>query len=108
MVEQGFYDRLAVVEGAFERDGVDVRGVDARHLAALHLRHAPMRIEDEDVDLREALEGLDGGAAGVPRRRPDDGGAPAPALQDMVHELREELHRDVLEGERRPMKQLED
>ena len=51
--------------------------VDRRHLPALDVRHAAMRVEDEDIDLIEALEGLDGGAARIARGRADDRGAGA-------------------------------
>ena len=50
---------------------------------------------------------LDGGAAGVAGGRDHDGGALAARAQRMIHQARQELHRQVLEGERRPVKQLE-
>jgi hypothetical protein len=65
-----------------------------------------VRVEDYDVDLRQAVECLDGGAAGVAGGGAHNGGAPAAGLQHMVHQAREELHRHVLEGERRAVEQL--
>ena len=79
-LNRAFTMRLAIVERALDRERMDVRRVDRRHLPALHLRHAPMRVEDEDVDLIEALERLDRGAAGIARGRADDGGARASRL----------------------------
>ena len=107
VVEQRLHDGLAIVEGALERDGMHVGRVDAGHLAALHLRHAPVRVEDEHVDLIEPLEGLDGGAAGIARGRADDRRAAAARAQDVVHQLPEQLHGHVLEGEGRAVEQLE-
>ena len=65
-----------------------------------------MRIEDEDVDLIETAEGLDGGAAGVAGGRADDRRARAAGLEHVVHQPPEELHRDILEGEGRAMEEL--
>ena len=107
VVEQRLHDSLAIVEGALERDDMHVGRVDAGHLAALHLRDAPVRVEDEHVDLIEALEGLDGGAAGIARGRADDRRAGAARAQDVVHQLPEQLHGHVLEGEGRAVEQLE-
>ena len=66
-----------------------------------------MRIERDDVDLRAAAERLDRRAAGVARGRDHDGRALAALRQRVIHQPREELHREVLEGERRAVKQLE-
>ena len=80
---------------------------DRRHLAPLHRRDAPVGEKDGDVDAAEAPESLDGGPAGVAGGRPDDGGPLAAFRQNMIHEPGEELHRHVLEGERRPVKELQ-
>ena len=66
-----------------------------------------MRIEDEDVDLGEAAERFDGGGAGVAGGRADDGRALAALLQHVVHHAAEQLHRQILEGERRAVEQFE-
>ena len=107
IVEQRFDDRLAVVERALDRDGVDVRPVDRRHLAALHVGNASVGIEDEDVGLRLAAEGLDRRRAGVAGGRAEDGGARAGAAQRAVHQPAEPLHGEILERQRRPMEQFE-
>ena len=66
-----------------------------------------MRIERDHVDPRAAAERLDRGAAGIARGRDHDGGAFAALRQHVIHQPREQLHREVLEGERRPVKQLQ-
>ncbi len=107
MVEHALHDRLAVVEGAFDRERVHVRLGRRRHHAPLHLGDAAVRVERDQVDLGAAAERLDGGAAGVARGRDHDRRTFAALDQRMIHQARQELHRQVLEGERRPVEQLE-
>ena len=90
VVEHRLHERLAIVERAFERDGMHVGGVDGRHLPPLHVGDAAVRVKDEDVDLVEPGEGVDSRAAGVARGRADDGGAAAARLQRVIHELRQQ------------------
>ncbi|MCD6073033.1 MAG: hypothetical protein K0S42_3549 [Microvirga sp.] len=66
-----------------------------------------MRVEDEDVDLIKALEGLHGCAARVARGGAHDGGAGTARFQHVVHEPTEQLHGHVLERERRAVEKLE-
>ena len=66
-----------------------------------------MREQHHHVDLRAAAERLDGGAAGVAGGRDHDGGALAARAQHVIHQPRHQLHRQVLEGERRPVEQLQ-
>ena len=66
-----------------------------------------MRVERDDVDLIAAAERLDGRAAGIARGRDHDGRTLAALDQCVIHQPRQELHREVLEGERRTVKQLE-
>ena len=108
VVEHRLHQGLAVVERTFHRNGVDVGRRDGRHLPALDLRDAAVRVEDDDVDPVEPAKGLDRSAAGIARGRADDRRT-APALgQHMVHEPGEELHGDVLERQGRPVEQLLD
>ena len=107
MVEHRLHHRLAIVEGALDRERMDVRRVDRRHLPPLHVGDAAVRIEDEDVDLIEPLEGLDGGAAGVAGGRADDRRARAARLRTWSISRAEQLHGHVLEGERRAVEELE-
>jgi hypothetical protein len=100
VVEHRLHEVLAIVEGAVDGDGMDVgRAVVVICRAAP--RNPAMRKQDEDIDDR-APEGVDRSAAGIARGRADDGGALGRACQHMVHQPREQLHRHVLEGERRP------
>ena len=66
-----------------------------------------MRKQHDDIDLVAAAERLDGRAAGVARGRDHDGAALAALRQHLIHQPRQELHRQILERERRSMKQLE-
>ena len=64
-------------------------------------------MQDEDVDHVEAAEGFDGRGTGIAGGGADDRGARAAPLQRAVHQPRHHLHGEILEGERRPVKQLE-
>ena len=75
VVEHALHQRLAVVEGALDGDGVHVGLGRRRHHAPLHVGDAAFRKQDHDVDAARAAEGLDRGAAGVARGGADDGGA---------------------------------
>ncbi|MFM8991255.1 MAG: hypothetical protein ACKOUS_16925, partial [Alphaproteobacteria bacterium] len=59
--EHGLEQVLAVVEGPLQRDVVDVGRQHRRHLPALHLRGAALRVHDEDVDRLAVPAGLDRG-----------------------------------------------
>ena len=52
-------------------------------------------------------EGLDRGGAGIARGRAEDRDRALAATQEMLEQPRQQLHGDVLEGERRPVEQLE-
>ena len=107
MIEQALHDRLAVVEGAVDGDCVDIGGVRRRHHAPLHLRDAALRKQHDDVDLMTAAERFDGGAAGVARGRHHDCAALAARGEHVIHQPRQKLHRQILEGERRAVEQFE-
>ncbi len=64
-------------------------------------------MQDENVDHVEAAKGFDRGGAGVARGGADHGGARAPARQRPVHEPGNHLKREILEGKRRAVEQLE-
>ena len=87
---------------------MDVGGGRRRHLPLLHRRDAAMREQDEDVGAVAPGKGVDGRAAGIARGGADDRGALAALGQHMVHQPRQQLHRHVLEGQRRAVEQLED
>jgi hypothetical protein len=107
IVEHGLHQRLAVVEGAVDGDGVHVRLRRRRHHAPLHVGDAPLREQHDGIDALRAAERLDGRAAGVSGRRRHDGDACAAGGEDAVHQARQQLHGHVLEGQGRPVEQLE-
>ena len=107
VIEHRLHQRLAVVEGAFDRQRVHVVVLRRGHHPPLHLGDAAVREEHHEVDLGTAAEGFDRGAAGVARCGDDDGGALGALAQHVVHQPRQQLHRQILEGERRPVEQLE-
>ena len=105
--EHALHDRLAVIEGALDRERVDVVIRDRGHHAPLHIGDASLREQHKDVGALAPAEGFDRGCARVPRGRDHDGGAlPAPD-EDVIHEAADELERHVLEGERRSVEELE-
>jgi hypothetical protein len=77
------------------------------HLAALHLADPAMGVEDEDIDTRRARE--------TPRSPPSrcrrwwrPRWSPArPAGQRRLEQLADQLHGEILEGQRRPVEQLQ-
>jgi hypothetical protein len=107
MIEHALHDRLTIIEGAFDGDRIDVSGLRRRHQAPLHVGDAAFREQDDQIDLAALAERLDSGAAGIPRSRRHDRAPFAARGQHVVHQPRQKLHRQVLEGERRPVKQLE-
>ncbi len=78
-----------------------------RHLPALHIGDAAIRVKDKNIDLGQALKGGDGGGARVARRRADDSRALASRRQHILHQPAKELHREILERQGRPAKQFE-
>ena len=58
-------------------------------------------------DLSNFGKGLDRCGACIAGGRANDGRALTPRRKNMINELGEKLHRQVLEGERRPVKQFE-
>ena len=107
VVEQALHDRLAVVEGAFDRERVDVVVGGRGHHAPLHVGDAPVREQHEDVGAAAAAERLDRRAAGVAGGRHHHRGALAARGQHVIHQPAQKLHRQVLEGERRAVEELE-
>jgi hypothetical protein len=106
MVEQALHEGLAVVERAFDGDGVDIVVRRRGHHAPLHFGDAPLREQHHHVHVVASAERLDGSAAGVARRGAYDGGALAALSQEVVHEPRQELHGQVLEGQCGAVEQL--
>ena len=89
------------------RERVDVRPVDRRHLPALHVGDAALRVENEDFDLGLPGERLDRRGAGVARGRSNDRRPLSALMQDPIHRPAQPLHGEILERQRRPVEQLE-
>ena len=107
VVEHGLQEGLAIVERAVDGDGMHVGFGGGRHHAPLHVGHASVREQDDGVDAFGAAESLDGGAARVARRGADDCDAGIAGSKHTVHEAGNDLHGHVLEGQRRPVEQLQ-
>src|SRR5262249_61308122 len=65
MTEHCFHERLAIVEGAFDGDGVNVVTIGGGHHAPLHIGDPAVGEQYDDVHVRTASECIDGGAAGI-------------------------------------------
>jgi hypothetical protein len=107
LAEHSLYDRLAIVEGALDRNGADIGGAAGRHHAALHVGNAPLREQDDEVDLPAIAKRLDSRAPGVAGSGNDDGAPLAARGKRVIHQPRQELHRQIFECERRAVEKLE-
>ena len=107
MVEHRLHDRLAIVERAFDRERMHVGRARRRHHPPLHVGDAPVREQHDQIDIVETRERIDRGAAGIARGRDHDGGALVALGQHVIHQPRDQLHRDVLERQRRAVEQLQ-
>ena len=107
VIEQTLHDRLAIVEGAFDRERVDVGCAGGRHHPPLHLGDAAVRKQHDQVDIFQIGESVDRSTAGVARSCDHDGGALAAFGQHVIHQPRDQLHRHVLERQGRTVEQLE-
>jgi hypothetical protein len=107
VVEHRLHQCLGVVETTLDRDGVDVGREHRRHLAALHVGHAALGVEHEDVDAVPPGNRIDRRAAGVARRRADDRQMRIAAGEELLEQQPEQLERHVLERQGRSMEQLE-
>ncbi len=90
-----------------DRDRVHVRRVDRRHLAPLHVAHAALRVEHDDLGAAARREARDGRRAGVARGRDEHRDALVALAQHVVEEPADELQREILEGQRRAVEELE-
>ena len=107
MIEHSLHQRLAIVEGAFDRDGVHITVRNGGHHALLHVGDASAREQHHHVDLPASLEGLRRSATRITGRGHDNGSALTALMQRVIHETRDQLHRQILEGEGRAVKELE-
>ncbi len=107
VAEQLLDDALAVVERAVDRDGVHVGRLDRRHLAPLHIAHAALGIEHDDLGTAARGEARDGRGARVARGRGQHRDVRVALLEHVVEEPPDELQREILEGQRRAVEELE-
>ena len=107
VVEHRLDEVLAIVERAVDRDRVHVVVVDRRHLAALDVARAAGWVEDHDVDVLAAPHGVDGRRSGIATRRADDRHVLVALGEHVLEEPPDELQRDVLERQGRPVEQLQ-
>ncbi|MGY3107652.1 hypothetical protein ACVWW7_004279 [Bradyrhizobium sp. LM6.9] len=107
VVEHPLHERLAIVEIAFDSERVDIGRACRGHHPPLHLGNAAVRKQHDEIDILEPRERVDRSTAGVAGGRDHDGGALAALGKHMVHQPRDQLHRHILEGERRTMEQLQ-
>ncbi len=89
--EQRFDEILAVVERALDRDRMRVGRFDCRHLPALHLGDALMRVENENVDRLAIAARFDRGGAGIARSRADHRDVFAAPGQDRIEHRPDQL-----------------
>ena len=108
MIEQAFDQILAVVEIALQRQRMHVGGLRCGHLPLLHRRHTAFREQNENIGPVASGECIDRGPAGVAGRGADNRRPLAALGQYMVHQPCDELHRHILEGQRRAVEQLQD
>ena len=108
IAEKRLHDGLRIVEGAFDGDGVDVFFLGRRHLLALNVADAPVREENEKLDVLAPAKGFHRSRAGVAGGCAENGGARTAPLQRPLHEARQDLHREILERERGAVKELKE
>ncbi len=104
--EHCLYQVLAVVKRPLDCDAMHICGKHGCHLTALHLRHAAVRVQYEDVDCFPVPAGFNGCRSRIARGCADDGDALTAACQDMIEEASDELHRIVLERQSGAVEQL--
>jgi hypothetical protein len=78
------------------------------HHPPLHVGDAPLRKENHEIRLPTTAKGFDGCCARITGCRNDNGGSFAALMQNMVHQPRHKLHRQILEGERGAVEKLQD
>ena len=107
--EHRLHQVLAIVEGALDGDVAHIGGRDRRHLAALHLGDAALGMQDEDIDPVAGPRQASIAAEPVsPEVAPTMVTRWARSRQQMVEEPADELQRHILEGQGRPVEQLQE
>ena len=108
IVEDGLDDGLPVVKGAAHRQIEDI-GIGHRgHLQFLDGADPLVGVEDEDVDPLLAPHPVDRGAAGIAGGGAEDVHFAAGFLEQVLKDIAQKLQGHVLEGQGRPVEQLQD
>src|SRR3954465_9364869 len=107
VAEHAFDDRLTVVEGALNGEGMHVLLRGRCHHSTLHVGNAALGKKYEHVGSGAPAKCIDGGRARVARGGNNDGSPLATGGQHEIHEAAHELHGDIFECERRTVKELE-
>ena len=107
VVEHVLQPCLRIVEIAVNRQRVHV-GLNRRgHLAALHIRNAAMREENEHIDIIKPAKRLDRRRSGIARGGADNGDAAALLGQFDLKKLPDHLHGEILERQRRAVEKFQ-
>ncbi len=99
---------LRIVEHAVDGDVEDVRVLQRIHLRALEAGHLAVRRQHEHADAALAAHRVFGGGAGVAGSRAEDVQLVMLFRQRILEQVAEQLHRHVLERQRRAVGQFED
>ncbi len=86
---------------------MNIAGAGGGHHPALHIGDTPVWKQHDQIDIGKTGERIDRGAAGIAGGCDHDGGTLRPLRQHVIHQPRDQLHRDVLERQGRAVKQLQ-
>ena len=107
IAERLFHYPLRVIKRPRHRDGEHIRRARAGHLPLLERSHAAIGIENENDDPVLPQASVNGRAARVPARRPQHRQPPSALCHLTFVEQPQQLQREILERQRRPVKQLQ-
>ena len=96
--KQALHDRLAIVEGAVDRNGADIVGAVVVIMRRCTSEMRPVREQHDEVDLPAIAKRLDSRAAGVAGSSHDDGAPLAAPGKRVIHQPRKEAHRQSLKA----------
>ena len=107
VLECFLHQPLAVVEAAAHLQGMDIPA-EGGELLFLQLAHASRGVEDDDVDVRPAVECLGNRASRVPAGGHEDLDPACLAPEKRLHGGGEELRTEILERARRAVEELQE
>ena len=103
-----FHRSLGVVKAALDRKGKDIIRTGAGHLTLLQRRNASIGIENKSFDPFLTEEAVNRSGAGIAGSRTEDRDGASGAGDLRLVEIAEELQGKILEGESRPVEELQD